>query len=74
MNEYTPDRERTGTAVNEFVAIDSVVAVAAPHKHTDTIWFIMVTSNKMTMNKPIANFHRRVFGVNNKSKSLCFVK
>ena len=33
MNEYTPDRERTGTAVNEFVAIDSVVAVAAPQAY-----------------------------------------
>ena len=33
VNEYTPDRERTGTAINEFVAIDSVVAVAAPQAY-----------------------------------------
>ena len=39
--------------MNEFVAKDTVVAVAAPDKHTDTVWFIMVTSDKMTMNKPI---------------------
>ena len=53
MDEYTPDCEGVGIAVNEFVAKDSVVAVAAPDKHTDTVWFIMVTSNKMTMNKLI---------------------
>ena len=41
--------------MNEFVAKDSVVAVAAPDKHTGTVWFIMVTSDKMTMNKPIVN-------------------
>ena len=52
VNEYTPDCEGAGTAVNEFVAKDSVVAVAAPGKHTDTVWFIMVTSSEMTMNKP----------------------
>ena len=40
---------------NEFVAKDSVVAVAAPDKHTGTVWFIMVTSDKMTMSKPIVN-------------------
>ena len=53
VDEYTPDSEGVGIAVNEFVAKDSVVAVAAPDKHTDTVWFIMVTSNKMTMNKLI---------------------
>ena len=87
VNEYTPDCERTGTAVNEFVAIDSVVAVATPDKHTDTVWFIMVSSDEMTMSKPIADgygntiaagqvfFHRTVFGANNKSKSLfCQIK
>ena len=46
VNEYTPDCERAGTAVNEFVATDSVVAVATPDKHTDTEWFIMVISNE----------------------------
>ena len=55
MKEYTPDCEGAGPAVNEFVAKDSVVAVAAPDKYTDTVWFIMVTSNKITMNKPIVD-------------------
>ena len=35
MNKYTPDCEEGGTGVNEFVAKDSVVAVAAPGKHAD---------------------------------------
>ena len=53
VNEYTPDCEGAGTAKNEFIAKDSVVAVAARNKHTDTIWFLMVTSNEMIMNKSI---------------------
>ena len=35
VNKYTPDCEGGGTGVNEFVAKDSVVAVAAPGKHAD---------------------------------------
>ena len=53
VNEHRPDCEGADTTVNEFVAKDSVVTVAAPDKHTDTVWFIMVTSDEMTMNKPI---------------------
>ena len=55
VNEYTPDCEGAGTSVNEFVGKDSVVAVAAPDKHTDTVWFIMVTSDEVTMNKSIVD-------------------
>ena len=53
VNEHRPDCEGADTTVNEFVAKGSVVSVAAPDKHTDTVWFIMVTSDEMTMNKPI---------------------
>ena len=53
VNEHTPDCEEAGNAVNEFVAKDSAVAVTSPNKHTDTVWFIMVTSDDVTMNKPI---------------------
>ena len=54
VNEYRPDCEGT-TAVNKFIAKDSVVAVAAPNKHTDTILVIMVTSDEVTTNKPIVD-------------------
>ena len=85
VNEYTPGCEGAGTAVNEFVAKDSVVAVAGPGKHTDTVWFIMVASSEMTMNKPTFDgysntiavgqvFFTGQFGANNKSNCFCFVK
>ena len=43
-----PNYEGDCSAVGEFLSKDSIVAVAAPDKHSDTLWFILVDEVEKT--------------------------